>query len=46
MRRLLQDELEDHLAGGLLEDKYHKGDRIHVKASKTGLRFNTANERA
>ncbi|NBU33593.1 ATP-dependent Clp protease ATP-binding subunit [bacterium] len=45
LRRLLQDELEDHLAGGLLEDTYHKGDRIHVKANKTGLSFNTANER-
>lgn len=46
MRRLLQDELEDHLAGGLLDDTYHKGDRIHVKVNKTGLVFSTANERA
>ncbi len=45
MRRLLQDELEDTLAGGLLEDNYQKGDRIQVKTNKTGLVFTTTHER-
>ncbi len=46
MRRLLQDELEDNLAGGLLEDNYQKGDRIQIKTNKAGLVFTTTHERA
>jgi ATP-dependent Clp protease ATP-binding subunit ClpC len=34
MRRLLQETLEDAIAGGLLEDSYHKGDVVTVSARK------------
>jgi ATP-dependent Clp protease ATP-binding subunit ClpC len=34
MRRLLQETLEDAIAGGLLEDSYHKGDVVSVSARK------------
>jgi len=34
MRRLLQETLEDAIAGGLLEDSYHKGDVVTVGARK------------
>jgi len=34
MRRLLQETLEDAIAGGLLEESYHKGDIVKVNASK------------
>jgi ATP-dependent Clp protease ATP-binding subunit ClpC len=34
MRRLLQETLEDAIAGGLLEDSYHKGDVVTVTAKK------------
>ena len=34
MRRLLQETLEDAIAAGLLEDSYHKGDVVSVKAVK------------
>ncbi|MBX4190586.1 ATP-dependent Clp protease ATP-binding subunit [Candidatus Saccharibacteria bacterium] len=35
MRRLLQETLEDAIAGGMLEDSYHKGDVVTVNAKKT-----------
>lgn len=35
MRRLLQETLEDQIAGGLLEDVYHKGDVVVVGARKS-----------
>jgi ATP-dependent Clp protease ATP-binding subunit ClpC len=34
MRRLLQETVEDAIAGGLLEDSYHKGDVVTVSARK------------
>jgi ATP-dependent Clp protease ATP-binding subunit ClpC len=34
MRRLLQETLEDAIAGGLLEENYHKGDVVTVSARK------------
>lgn len=34
MRRLLQETLEDAIAAGLLEDSFHKGDVVNVKADK------------
>jgi len=34
MRRLIQETLEDAIAGGLLEDNYHKGDVVQVNAKK------------
>jgi ATP-dependent Clp protease ATP-binding subunit ClpC len=35
MRRLLQETLEDAIAGGLLADSYHKGDVVSVSARKS-----------
>jgi len=35
MRRLLQETLEDAIAGGLLEDNYHTGDVVTVNTKKT-----------
>jgi len=34
MRRLLQETVEDAIAGGLLDESYHKGDIVKVKAKK------------
>lgn len=34
MRRLLQETLEDAIAGGLLDEKFSKGDVVAVKATK------------
>jgi ATP-dependent Clp protease ATP-binding subunit ClpC len=34
MRRLLQETLEDAIAGGLLEDSYHTGDVVTVNTKK------------
>jgi ATP-dependent Clp protease ATP-binding subunit ClpA len=34
MRRLLQETLEDAIAGGLLDESYHKGDVVTVSARK------------
>jgi ATP-dependent Clp protease ATP-binding subunit ClpC len=35
MRRLLQETLEDAIAGGLLEDNYHTGDVVTVNTKKS-----------
>jgi ATP-dependent Clp protease ATP-binding subunit ClpC len=35
MRRLLQETLEDAIAGGMLEDNYHTGDVVTVNTKKT-----------
>lgn len=35
MRRLIQETLEDAIAAGLLDESYHKGDVVTVKAQKT-----------
>jgi len=34
MRRLLQETLEDAIAGGLLDESYHRGDVVSVSAKK------------
>lgn len=39
MRRLLQETLEDAIAGGLLDEKYHKGDIVSVGAKKSELTY-------
>ena len=44
MRRLIQDELEDHIAVGLLDDNYKKGDIVDVAMKKKHLAFETATE--
>ncbi len=44
MRRLLQDTLEDHIAGELLQESYKKGDIITVNAKKNQLAYSFANE--
>ncbi len=45
MRRLLQDEIEDHVASGLLEGTYSKGDAVHVKTVSDKLAFNVSHEK-
>jgi ATP-dependent Clp protease ATP-binding subunit ClpC len=35
MRRLLQETLEDAIAGGMLDDSYHTGDVVTVNAKRT-----------
>ncbi|HLY65996.1 MAG TPA: hypothetical protein VKU60_10725, partial [Chloroflexota bacterium] len=35
MRRLLQETLEDAIAGGMLDDSYHTGDVVTVNTKKT-----------
>lgn len=44
MRRLIQDEVEDSIAEGILEDKYKEGDIIHVNTSKGKLAFEAKHE--
>jgi ATP-dependent Clp protease ATP-binding subunit ClpC len=48
MRRLLQETVEDAIAGGLLDESYHKGDLVTVttkkKKDKTELTYATATE--
>jgi ATP-dependent Clp protease ATP-binding subunit ClpA len=44
LRRLLQDTLEDHLALGLLEDRYTKGDVVKVSAKHDELIYETVRE--
>lgn len=39
MRRLIADDIEDHIAEGLLDEKYQKGDVVAVGAGKRGLTF-------
>ena len=39
MRRLIQEMIEDHVAGGLLDETYHRGDTVKVTARKTALDF-------
>ncbi|MBI4057823.1 hypothetical protein HY405_00690, partial [Candidatus Microgenomates bacterium] len=34
MRRLLQETLEDAIAGGMLSEDYQKGDIVNVSAKK------------
>lgn len=44
LRRLIQDTIEDHIAEGILEDKYQAGDVIKVGVSKKGLVYSAAKE--
>lgn len=44
LRRLLQDEIEDVLATGLLEGTYDKGDVIKVSAKNDKLTFTSSHE--
>ncbi len=44
MRRLIQDEIEDHIANGLLDEEYQKGDVLQVGADKKGLTFKVEHE--
>lgn len=46
MRRLIQDEIEDHIAEGMLDEKYQKGDTITVGAGKNKLVFGLKSERS
>jgi ATP-dependent Clp protease ATP-binding subunit ClpC len=46
MRRLIADEIEDHIANGLLDEAYQKGDVLQVGADKAGLTFKAAREKA
>jgi ATP-dependent Clp protease ATP-binding subunit ClpC len=46
MRRLIQDEIEDHIANGLLDEAYQKGDIISVGANKNGLTYDLLHEKA
>lgn len=44
LRRLIQDEIEDHLATGLLANEYHKGDIVSVSARKGQLTYGLLEE--
>jgi ATP-dependent Clp protease ATP-binding subunit ClpC len=44
LRRLIQDTIEDHIALGMLDDKYQKGDIIQVSTKNNELVFATTNE--
>lgn len=39
LRRLIQDEIEDHLAVSILDEKYAKGTVLKISADKSGLIF-------
>lgn len=45
MRRLIQDEIEDHIAEGLLDENYQKGDVVFSGINKKGLTFSLKEER-
>ncbi len=45
MRRLIQDEIEDHIASGLLDDTYQKGDIVQVGKNHDELSFKTLTEK-
>ena len=40
LRRVIQDEIEDHLANGVLDGSYVKGDVVNVGVKKKQLAFN------
>lgn len=46
LRRLLQDTLEDHISGGLLDGTYNKGDVVTVGMKSGHLIFNTTKEQS
>lgn len=45
LRRLLEDELEDHISSGLLEGTYQKGDIIEVSSRAGKLMFEAKREK-
>jgi ATP-dependent Clp protease ATP-binding subunit ClpC len=44
LRRLIQDELEDHIATAMLSETYQKGDIISVSVKDKQLAYTTVNE--
>ncbi|HSX43455.1 MAG TPA: ATP-dependent Clp protease ATP-binding subunit [Candidatus Saccharimonadales bacterium] len=44
LRRLIQDTIEDQMAVELLDQKYQKGDIVHVAAKDDQLVYSTTNE--
>jgi ATP-dependent Clp protease ATP-binding subunit ClpC len=44
LRRLIQDEIEDHIATSLLEESYQKGDIVSIGNKKEELTFAIAQE--
>lgn len=44
LRRLIQDTIEDQMAVELLDQKYQKGDIVHVGTKNDELTYTTANE--
>jgi ATP-dependent Clp protease ATP-binding subunit ClpC len=44
LRRLIQDTIEDQMAVELLDQKYQKGDIVHVSTKNDELTYSTANE--
>jgi len=44
LRRLIQDTIEDHVATAMLDERYHKGDIIHVTTKNNELNFTVSNE--
>ena len=44
LRRLIQDTIEDQMAVELLDQRYQKGDIVHVGTKNNALTYTTANE--
>ena len=44
LRRLIQDTIEDQVATELLDDKFTKGEVVHVSTKNNELSYTTANE--
>jgi ATP-dependent Clp protease ATP-binding subunit ClpC len=44
LRRLIQDTIEDQMAVELLDQRYQKGDIVHVGTKNDQLTYSTANE--
>jgi len=44
MRRLIQEEIEDHIASGLLDESYQKGDVLAVSVQSKELSFKALRE--
>ncbi|MDQ3123557.1 MAG: ATP-dependent Clp protease ATP-binding subunit [bacterium] len=45
MRRLIQDEIEDHIANALLDEQYQKGDIVLIGSGKQSLSFSLQQEK-
>ncbi len=46
MRRLIQDEIEDHIASGLIDGTYEKGDIVKITKKSGQLSFEPIREKA